>query len=51
MGQLLMHSFLQLLLDLQGLKHCLMHLVLAPGDSAPIPTSLVFLVLAFLFLS
>ncbi|GAA5952951.1 hypothetical protein JCM3765_003016 [Sporobolomyces pararoseus] len=29
----------QLLLDLQGLKHCLMHLVLAPGDSAPIPTS------------
>ncbi|GAA5820917.1 hypothetical protein JCM10212_006075 [Sporobolomyces blumeae] len=29
----------QLLLDLQGLKNCLMHLVLAPGDSAPIPTS------------
>ncbi|GAA5896977.1 hypothetical protein JCM5296_002672 [Sporobolomyces johnsonii] len=29
----------QILLDLQSLKNCLMHLVLAPGDSAPIPTS------------
>ncbi|GAA6008665.1 Vps53p [Rhodotorula paludigena] len=29
----------QILLDLQGLKHCLMHLVIAPGDTAPIPTS------------
>ncbi|GAA5844731.1 hypothetical protein JCM9279_002899 [Rhodotorula babjevae] len=29
----------QILLDLQGLKHCLLHLVVAPGDTAPIPTS------------
>lgn len=31
----------QILLDLQALKNCLMHLVLAPGDPAPIPTSCV----------
>lgn len=30
---------MQILLDLQGLKHCLLHLVIAPGDTAPIPTS------------
>ncbi|GAA5851582.1 hypothetical protein JCM8547_001139 [Rhodosporidiobolus lusitaniae] len=29
----------QILLDLQALKSCLMHLVLAPGDPNPIPTS------------
>ncbi|BGP16853.1 hypothetical protein JCM10213_002616 [Rhodosporidiobolus nylandii] len=29
----------QILLDLQALKSCLLHLVLAPGDPSPIPTS------------
>ncbi|GAA5971234.1 hypothetical protein JCM11641_004197 [Rhodosporidiobolus odoratus] len=29
----------QILLDLQALKSCLLHLVLAPGDPNPIPTS------------
>lgn len=30
---------LQILLDLQGIKNTLLHLVVAPGDTAPIPTS------------
>lgn len=29
----------QILLDLQALKTCLMHLVHAPGDLAPVPMS------------
>ncbi|POY71074.1 hypothetical protein BMF94_5831 [Rhodotorula taiwanensis] len=29
----------QILLDLQGVKNTLLHLVIAPGDTAPIPTS------------
>ncbi|GAA5969374.1 hypothetical protein JCM8115_003118 [Rhodotorula mucilaginosa] len=29
----------QILLDLQGIKNTLLHLVVAPGDTAPIPTS------------
>jgi hypothetical protein len=33
---------LQILLDLQSLKSCLLHLVVVPGDQTPIPTSSIF---------